>query len=106
MHTEDEAKNLWCPMVRLTFARIDDNGKVEVQAHQTAVNRMGQVGTPNSLEMVCARCIASQCAMWRWGLYETRSGDTNGAPFTKRERGVVEPARPTAGFCGLAGRPS
>jgi hypothetical protein len=52
MHTEAEAKELWCPM-----DRTDDLEK---------------------------RCIASECAMWRW---------RHGTKITRH------------GYCGLAGRP-
>ncbi|MEN6540861.1 MAG: hypothetical protein ABFC67_14735 [Mizugakiibacter sp.] len=48
MNTGTESRNLWCPMVR--FSPI---GEGENYKHSTTRNEFG-------------RCIASQCAMWRW----------------------------------------
>ena len=41
MHTEKEAKKLWCPMSRMAL-------------------------TPDSQLVSNGNCIASSCAMWRW----------------------------------------
>lgn len=54
MHTEKQASELWCPMVR-SFA---DN----VAGDNVYMTGNGDV--VRSPEY--ARCISSQCAMWRW----------------------------------------
>jgi hypothetical protein len=47
--TEDEAKERWCPFVRLSANRFRGEGVTEHQA---------------------TRCIASECMAWRWDLAE------------------------------------
>lgn len=61
--TEKEARDLWCPMVRL--AKASDEG--DVTYGQTVFNRVEtnsgdhtQIGIPDA-----TRCIGSRCAMWR-----------------------------------------
>ena len=49
MKTENEARELWCPMVRLAPLGADET-------YTVASTRDDKIG----------RCIASQCAMWRW----------------------------------------
>jgi hypothetical protein len=65
-HTEGQAWHLWCPMARYTEG-------------DSAANRW-----PGSQEEASIpppnRCVASQCAMWRWLTDET-------------------------GYCGLGGEP-
>ena len=50
MHTEDDARKLWCPMARVNT----DQGNTYYD------NRSDLVNGPTTL------CIASVCAMWRW----------------------------------------
>jgi len=78
MHTEDDARKLWCPMARKT----------------NAANRPLAVGL--SLEMAGVGCIASDCAMWRWG--------QDDAAFNERAHG--REAVSEFGYCGLAGNPT
>ena len=72
--TEDEAKQKWCPMVRL--------GSVNGNAHYEGFcwNNRGD-------DTHEANCIASECMAWREDSY------WNG-----------ESKRITAGYCGLAGK--
>ena len=70
MHTASQAHKLWCPMVRLTDS--------ENPAH----NRYSYPLDNENMNPLLCRCIAGDCAMWRW---------SNGA----KDRG----------YCGLAGRP-
>lgn len=101
MHTEDEAKKLWCPMVR--------------EATMEGNNRDG----PEHY----AVCLASGCAFWRWlplttaepgwkeamktlideGMNNAQAAKEIQKPETKRRFGL--PEKPYRGFCGLAGRP-
>ena len=69
--TEDQAKTKWCPMTRFKMDEV-------------AVNRHN--GTPGKIDVQFnppyARCIASECMMWRWWQIEANNG-----------------------YCGLAGKP-
>jgi hypothetical protein len=67
-YTEAQARHLWCPMVRFT-----------VDSEDSACNRWSGIPEEISNPPQC-RCIASQCAMWRWLTNET-------------------------GYCGLGGKP-
>src|SRR4029079_529187 len=67
-HTEAEARELWCPMVRFVSDNSPDEG---------SANRWTNNDNPGR-----CRCIASECAFWRWA---NISG-------------------PERGFCGLGGR--
>ena len=67
-HTEQEARKLWCPMARF----LDSDGDV---ANRWALSQS------NDLNPLPCRCIASECAMWRWNDEDE------------------------TGYCGLAGRP-
>ena len=52
MTTEHEAKNLWCPMVRLR--------EQNAPAHNRRILGVGET------EHDFCYCIGSRCAMWRW----------------------------------------
>jgi hypothetical protein len=55
MHTEDEARKLWCPMARMSDADLPAyNRFTEEDTYKVVFN-------PSN-----CRCIASECAMWRW----------------------------------------
>lgn len=74
MHTEDEAKKKWCPMVRTGLT-----AGMAVNHHIA-----GDVDAET-------RCIASGCMMWRcgeWEEYDPAKGDP----------------KPVRGFCGLSRR--
>ena len=53
MHTEKQASELWCPMVRSMADGLAGDNTFVVQG---VVERNPEY----------SRCIASQCAMWRW----------------------------------------
>lgn len=77
MHTPEQAKQLWCPMVRAS------NGEdMTANAGNSAQYRMG----PES-----CRCIADRCAMWREVVQLHPPGELPPAP---------------RGYCGLAGAPN
>lgn len=63
MHTEKEAAALWCPMVRVvntgqTYNRVDPVYLGYQQGPDRAYFERQQEN---------CNCIASRCAMWRWG---------------------------------------
>lgn len=85
MYTPEQAKQLWCPMVRL--ARADEKGAVAVG--QTVFNRV-QIGTKDMGAPTASNCLAAGCAMWRW--------------LTREDDRIH--LIPTHGYCGLSGKPA
>lgn len=104
MHTPDQARKLWCPMVRLAAAHA--NGDVE--GNQSIMNRLQTPTGPATPD--ASMCIADQCAMWRWGEFKSvtkpeikchpadASGNTRTLVHCEHPVGLV-------GYCGIAGRP-
>lgn len=90
MHTPEEAKNLWCPMVRAARRERErpENPRSSLGQGETYIvggcntDALGGDRVPAS-----CRCIANKCAMWRW---EVDYPD-----------GVLK--RKETGYCGLAG---
>ena len=74
--TEDEAREKWCPFVRLQY-------------DHPAINRTWDTPNPGK-----CRCIASDCMAWRWA---EQGHDPDDMP------GIGE--HPSTGYCGLAGKP-
>lgn len=117
MYTEDEAKELWCPMARVVHA-ITGN----VAGNQIHHQDLGSV--------TMSTCGASKCSMWRWTYQSHRRFQTaeNTSATTEGEAGPrmkhasawlfcpahavydsagwIEPEESTRarwkGFCGLA----
>lgn len=96
--TPEEARSLWCPMVRLAAVTEGGSG---VMAGQTVMNRLQKKGerttTPDA-----AVCIADRCAMWRWerttrSVRQTTVG-ASGVDVPTYEQRTVR----THGYCGLA----
>ena len=99
MHTEEQAREKWCPFAKFNTGiapeRIHDGG---------------------------FRCIASDCMAWRWvplkvtpeylDAVRTVAEETGEKPpFAKAARTVADgpgklglPSKPFRGFCGLAGK--
>ncbi len=74
MHTEEQARKLWCPWARV----FEGSG-----AGAAGINRSGpETGF---------YCIASKCAAWRWEWDDKKSGEPDGRHAEQ-------------GFCGLAGK--
>ena len=102
MHTPEQAKELWCPMVRaergetvrIQYASIGEITSVHEERH--IVGGCNTDALSGTRAPVACRCISTKCAMWRWattGNYEHDCaiiGTNLGEPFT-----------PT-GYCGLA----
>ena len=87
MHTPEQARNLWCPMVRASNGEDQPANTGNSEPYRTPP---------------FARCIGGKCAMWRWG-------STDSAPPPNATPGalyVAEKVRSTThGYCGLAGTP-
>jgi len=60
MHTEKEARELWCPMAR-------SQGNCDEPAANRWIGAGGDGVTEMQMNPPDSRCIASKCAMWRWG---------------------------------------
>ena len=83
MHTEDQAKKLWCPMVRMGDSD-DSSPSNSVCCVVKGLNRNPE----------WSRCIASDCAMWRWDReYNTKLCEMDQEKLVSM----------TKGYCGLAG---
>lgn len=84
MHTEDEARQKWCPFARV-IEMLDDE---PVEGYGVGNRSTMQTSHPH------ARCLASECMAWRWkGPWEW----VGEGPARKRAR---------RGFCGLSGEPN
>ena len=100
-HTPKQARTLWCPMVRIARREV----AVEAAAIEkpTSVEhihkRVEIVGGCNTDALggfripASCRCIADQCAMWR---FIDKPFANDGIDRSHMER---------RGFCGIAGRP-
>lgn len=93
MLTREQAADTWCPMVRTTRNQI-----------ATYEDGADQRRNPES-----CRCIADQCAMWRWGesRMENQIKVVHSPDHGPNGKRVVNwPVEvPTRGYCGLAGTP-
>ena len=84
MHTEEEAKETWCPHVRVVMARRKGKAtNADIEPFPPTLNRIHIYGEPDSMVRPTC-CIGSKCMAWRWFGGTERSGQ---------------------GYCGLAGRP-
>lgn len=110
-HTQEQARTLWCPMVRIARhesitiekAAIGEMRHYTEQRHVVAgcnTDALGSCGGPRSSPdhkpLASCRCIADKCAMWRWITPESARYLTETTEdFTARR----------SGYCGIAGRP-
>ena len=91
-YTEEEAKTKWCPFARVIASETDTLSA----PHHTGYNRVFinadgfEDGGRTNRNPSMAHCIASDCMSWRWDRSLAMSGH----------------AKPTQGFCGLAGQPN
>lgn len=113
MHTEEEARKLWCPMARVRIVEYDgDPAYTKPVVYAQGENRGRREGNP----LNGSQCIASQCMMWRWlddeFEYLFSPPEQEGwahAPYyseggTKCDRwGRKNQNR--KGFCGIGGKP-
>lgn len=112
MHTVEQAKSLWCPLVRTARRESEKPYNPHSKASQGDTFVVGGCNT-DALEgtriPLSCRCIGDACAMWRWGEFTTVSrdevvADQSLGPGGKRVIQVASSV-PVAGYCGLAGRP-
>lgn len=99
MHTPEQARTLWCPMVRIARNEVIEHrtGYMEDSRDERVIvagcntDALGSNRVPAS-----CRCIADKCAMWRWATPESAQYLTESTEdFTARRNG----------YCGIAGRP-
>ncbi len=132
MHTPDQARELWCPMVRIARHEVTEQRQlVNAESGMELVNEqhhiVGGVNhdalSGNNKRMAAdhqplasCRCIADKCGMWRWVPVTTTHGELRiekkqvalvpfGSEMRSFEVTVQVPDAPTHGYCGLAGRP-
>lgn len=65
MHTVEQAKELWCPMVR----HEGDNGG-SFNRGSLNNNPTNRDSADSKTPIYGCQCIGDQCAMWRWGEYK------------------------------------
>jgi hypothetical protein len=92
MHTEEQAKQLWCPHVRLlepSFYKRGPATQGSTVGHEPASVNRGETRCKDT------NCIGSKCSQWRWAwgdqLYPVEDGFKNDGTGK--------------GYCGLAGKP-
>ncbi len=109
MMTEEQAREKWCPMARLL--PVDKTQKANEAPQLTprvgvSYNRLVIVdGKGASTNLQDSRCLASDCAMWRWDDYANNAAQElfeNVAPHDADTKSY--PPEPI-GYCGLAGKP-
>ena len=96
MHTIEEAKLLWCPMVRIARRETThhDGSGDRVVVGGLNTDALGRTRVPHS-----CMCIADKCGMWRWDVIAVPP--MGGVPG---ELYMMVSARAETGYCGLAGR--
>ena len=88
MHTEEEAKKLWCPFSRVTNKFGDGGGN-------RWDHTIPDADCPNG-----STCVAVACMAWRW------ANDENGEPaYQTRQVHDYATDNIPLGYCGLAGKP-
>ena len=98
LRTETEAREKWCPFVRLT----EDS-----PAAQVAWNRVSRAdGPPGRRD---CNCIASDCMQWQW--FDREGDPSQDKDIDKRIDGKPTvprhvPQEQRRGYCGLAGLPA
>lgn len=122
MHTPEQARELWCPMARVaqigavetnaTYNRALTKTHVPVKLADASPNafELGEEPKPVAATMLkvelqlsgAARCVATECAMWRWehttASVPTTTLGASGEPARTFETRTVR----THGYCGLA----
>lgn len=107
MHAAEQARELWCPMVRIarreviTPAEIKHTGVGEYFTETLAIvggcntDALGRLRVPKS-----CRCIANECAMWRWLPEPPAATVSIGIGLVTEELPRIPTER--RGYCGLA----
>ena len=92
MHTEEQAREKWCPFVRFDDTACNRHG---VQAHRI-IETGEQIAGHDDNNPAYARCIASECMAWRWG--ESRCIKNMTLKFHEKPPGYVR--RGAGGWLG------
>ena len=91
MHTEEQASEKWCPMVRMSATDNPCEGN-------HAANRTSDC-------RILGLCIASDCMAWRWGKDAWQRPDGFIMEVDKEPRGFGSGGKwVKRGHCGLAGQ--
>lgn len=107
MHNCEQAKELWCPMVRVArhevTDRLDAGGNADGFEHHIvggcntdalgAGNGEPRRMHPDHRPLASCRCIADKCAMWRWGEPAPELRDAN-EWWPEEDDPATEPDRP------------
>ena len=104
MHTEDEAKERWCPFARAIVLEQTQT----IPSHNRVVKQNSDDSADESWSPIDCRCISSQCMAWRQGYKDNpcyqptpQSFPDNRLP-NERNPYITDTER---GYCGLAGKP-
>jgi hypothetical protein len=63
MHTENEARKLWCPLARV----VNNWFEPAVAVNRSILKGKEKAAARDEKEIDAGcGCIASECAMWRW----------------------------------------
>ena len=92
IRTEEQARELWCPMVRReSFRFVATQAPYLTEAGSAVIPLAAGVNrdVSTTAEHDLPKCIASKCAMWRWAVIDPINYEDGKA----------------SGYCGLAGRP-
>lgn len=112
MHTVEQAKGLWCPMVRAARRERERPESMHPSIGQGDTFVVGGCNTDaldsNRIPHSC-RCVSSSCAMWRWGEFKDEIVDdvVSNPALGPGAKSIIKKAIrvPVAGYCGLAGNP-
>lgn len=108
MHTPEQARALWCPMVRIARREV-------ITIESPAIGGMQSVHEEHHIAAGCntdalggcripasCRCIAEQCAMWRWEHTTASVPTTTEGASGQQVRTFEQKTVRTHGYCGLA----
>lgn len=92
--TEEQAMRKWCPMARVVMPVNQTANRVATSLLKMVDDRDRDYFTEQAEN---CKCVASDCAMWRWGGMRYLPGTT------ATDGGMNDEAH---GYCGLAGKPT
>jgi hypothetical protein len=107
MHTPEQAKELWCPMVRVARREVAEINIKPGESYEQVIvggcnsDSLGRTRVPAS-----CRCIADKCAMWRWEHMTDSVPTVTEGPSGLKARTFETRVVRTHGYCGLAGKPT
>ena len=104
MHTPDQARELWCPMVRGARRELmPESGTKSINDRTVIVSGCNTDALGGMRVPASCRCIADKCGMWRW---DSRITAEEQSAINEGRVNIAElVTRQITGYCGLAGRP-